>query len=149
MKILDILYEMLTASEAAILKPKEVTFIAYHGTTEQAANQIRKEGFKLMGARKHGELGVHFGGTPKNAYGHKGVVLKLEITLNNPIYMDDYWKEFEQLEQEGYQKPDGVNDDPAFVSELRRRLLEKGYDGLIGGYENVVFNPSPENIKVV
>ena len=150
MKFRDILFEMLTAAEAAKLKPKNVTFVAYHGTTEHNAELIRREGFKLMGARKHGELGVHFGGVPKNAYGHKGVVLKCKITLENPIYIDDYWEVYEEVKNDGYVPPAGDdNDDSSFVDELRRRLIEQGYDGLIGGYENIVFNPSTENIKVI
>ena len=141
--------KIMTADEAARSQAQNVSFIAYHGTKPEYAEIIKNGGFKLMGLRKSGELGIHFGGSPKYAYSHHGAVIKVIITLQNPIYSGDYWEEFDQLEEDGYKKPDLVNQDPSFTNEMRRRLLEKGYDGLVTGYENVVFNPSQENIKVL
>jgi len=140
----------ITAEEAASKKSKDVTVIGYHGTSFENANKIKQEGFKLTNKREEGELGIHFGGAEEysSKYADKGGMLKVDIKLKNPIYQKEYFAEYEKLEREGYKTPDGKKEGKEFTEELRKRLIEKGYDGVISKSEIVVFEPTNENIKI-
>jgi hypothetical protein len=139
----------IAASEAVSLKAKDVTVVGWHGTTEENATKIKNEGFKLLGKAIDGELGISFGGTEKNAYSNYGKTLKVEIKLKNPIYQDAYFKEYDNVENDGFKKPDGKGNGKKFIEELKKRLIKKGYDGVIFTNEISVFNPTKENIKIV
>jgi len=131
---------------------RNYTYTAYHGSP--VAKKIKQEGFKNVSRRrKTGKktliptMGTHLVKDKTHAK-YYGEPIKVKVTGK---FMPDseYKKLYQKLLDEGYPQPgyrNGILYGRSFISEIKKRVKAKGYDG-VNGTEMVVFNP--KDIKII
>ena len=119
------------------------TYIVYHGSPK--AESIKKEGFKRIYKRaKNGQrityLGYHFTKHKENAKPYGNVITaRINVKL---IPESKYFKLYNKLIKEGYKQPHYNGKrlyGASFITEIKKQIRAKGYDG-IDGEEVVVFD---------
>lgn len=130
--------------------------VYYHGTTKEAADSIRKNGFDLTKGRFGESTGISLTKNKNQAYTDKGDTIKTIVSLKNPM---SYAMNF-QIRNEIAKKITGKTIDKFSVAEWNKyeSAIEKefskeakrlGYDGVYDKNQNEVLIFDPKSIKII